>query len=300
MTLAQSTLTVMARGPRDYHSATVKALYELGKGTCYFPGCQRKTIVFMDGEAYNNAEIAHIRGANKKSARYDPHMTDAERAAFANLILLCSPHHDLVDDRRPDDYPPDVLHSWKEEREREARAVDDGGLDKITEGDFKRLLAAAVAEVRPQRDILLEVYHGILIGGDLPHAPFGAMGEFSLIDPLRRADPQNVAMVKIRNAGALRASVEHVMLCYRFEGDPPKEMRAAGMDEFPGRNPRLPAPLEIGDSTHWVVPFEAFTVAWLAEADGQRFTEFYFEVGLASGEVLKSEPVSSEHVQLGM
>jgi hypothetical protein len=55
----------------------------------------------------------------------------------------------------------------------------------------------------------------------------------------------------------------------------------------------------VGDSTHWVVRFEAFAVAWIADADGRLLTKFYFEVALRSGEVLESETISSEHVQHG-
>ncbi len=43
-------------------------------------------------------------------------MTDAERAAFANLILLCSAHHKLVDRDEPT-YPVERLEEWKADNE---------------------------------------------------------------------------------------------------------------------------------------------------------------------------------------
>jgi hypothetical protein len=37
-------------------------------------------------------------------------MTDAERNAFSNLMLLCHPHHTLIDKTAPDNYPaPDLI-----------------------------------------------------------------------------------------------------------------------------------------------------------------------------------------------
>ena len=38
-------------------------------------------------------------------------MTDAERAAFANLILLGSAHHKIVDSIAPDAHPVDILEA---------------------------------------------------------------------------------------------------------------------------------------------------------------------------------------------
>ena len=58
-------------------------------------------MCFIDDEPYINYQIAHIRDAMPGN-RYDPAMTNDERRAFQNLILLCKPHHELVDSRHPD------------------------------------------------------------------------------------------------------------------------------------------------------------------------------------------------------
>ncbi|MFJ3402221.1 hypothetical protein ACIPM5_35095 [Streptomyces microflavus] len=42
-------------------------------------------------------EIAHIRGAKKGSARFDASMTNEERRAYDNLLILCPTHHEQVD-----------------------------------------------------------------------------------------------------------------------------------------------------------------------------------------------------------
>ena len=44
-------------------------------------------------------------------------MTDEERRAFSNLILLCKPHHEEIDKRHPEKYSPEVLLEWKRRHE---------------------------------------------------------------------------------------------------------------------------------------------------------------------------------------
>jgi hypothetical protein len=87
--------------------------------------------------------IAHIRAAETNGARYDETMTDEERRAFANLILLCKPCHDLVDIVEPDQHPPEVLERWKSDRE----ALGMAGLralSGITEDRLKELISEAL------------------------------------------------------------------------------------------------------------------------------------------------------------
>jgi hypothetical protein len=61
-------------------------------------------------------EIAHIKGEKPSSARYDANMTDDERNAYHNLILLCPTCHKLIDDQ-PNTYTVEGLHRIKEEHE---------------------------------------------------------------------------------------------------------------------------------------------------------------------------------------
>jgi hypothetical protein len=56
-------------GPREYTAGTRSALATSSQGTCYFPGCNEPTTKFIEGEPFNNFEIAHIRDA-KPGNRY--------------------------------------------------------------------------------------------------------------------------------------------------------------------------------------------------------------------------------------
>jgi hypothetical protein len=98
-------------------SGTQKALFHLSQGTCYYPECATRVIVFVEQRPIVNVHISHIRGALPGSPKYDTSMSDEERSSFTNLLLLCKPHHDLVDRIEPDRYPAETLEKWKAARE---------------------------------------------------------------------------------------------------------------------------------------------------------------------------------------
>src|SRR4051794_30247438 len=114
----------MVKGPRDYDIGTQRALFRVAQGTCYFAGCEVPIITVVEGRHVVAVEIAHIRGAKPGSARYDAAMTDAERAAFDNLVLMCTPHHKVVDRLEPEKYPVETLQEWK-------TANEPGGFDSV-------------------------------------------------------------------------------------------------------------------------------------------------------------------------
>lgn len=43
------------------------------------------------------AEVCHIKAGSPKGPRYDAGQTEAERHGFANLIIMCSNHHKVID-----------------------------------------------------------------------------------------------------------------------------------------------------------------------------------------------------------
>ncbi len=118
-------------GPRAYSAGTRAALFHLSRGVCYFPDCTRPVVVFLDGEPYIDCQITHIRDA-KPGNRYSAEMSDEDRRSFVNLVLLCKPHHELVDKRRPEDFYITDLEDWKRSREG-AEGLDLGEIGSVTE-----------------------------------------------------------------------------------------------------------------------------------------------------------------------
>ena len=87
-------------------------------GRCYWPGCPEKVFRDEAGEPYRTAAIAHIQGANPGSARYKKKMTNDQRRSITNLMLLCGPHHWIVDQDELK-YTAEKLQSWKTRHEAE-------------------------------------------------------------------------------------------------------------------------------------------------------------------------------------
>ena len=152
---------------RAYAAGTRAALAMLSKGHCYNPECpsRQPIIKFIDGAPYIDYEIAHIRGALEGGPRYDPDMTDDERRAFANLMLLCSPCHKLVDQVRPQDFPIETLYEWKGSRE-----ADDGAplaaLGCVDETTLAELLLEAVKTALGNQELVVSEVGGVVtVGG---------------------------------------------------------------------------------------------------------------------------------------
>ena len=144
--------------PHSYSRGTVTALALLSQGTCYWPDppCFVPMIVQVKGHPVFNLQIAHIRAARPNGPRYVHNMDPDQRRAFANLIFLCTPHHTYVD-KRPQDYPIDVLEKWKRDRET-GKLAQLSQVDNITEDRFQEIVADALEEkIRDVRDAIARI-----------------------------------------------------------------------------------------------------------------------------------------------
>ena len=95
--------------------STVKQLYG-SASTCAHPACDEPLLRWIGdfGTPVLNSRIAHIRAASALGPRYDETMTDEDRRAFDNLVLLCLPHAEEVDLKAlADRYPAETLQQWK-------------------------------------------------------------------------------------------------------------------------------------------------------------------------------------------
>lgn len=95
--------------------STVKSLFALSGNTCSYRGCE--SVLADPNWLEVNCDIAHICGERAGAARYDPDMSDEDRRAFDNLILLCPGCHRKVDRLDPSGHPAHVLRQMKEDHE---------------------------------------------------------------------------------------------------------------------------------------------------------------------------------------
>lgn len=78
---------------------SIKLLWSNAAGRCSFPRCDKRLSVEQtaDTAPYTLGEMAHIKGKNPGSNRYDSTQNDDQRDLYQNLILLCPNHHTEID-----------------------------------------------------------------------------------------------------------------------------------------------------------------------------------------------------------
>jgi hypothetical protein len=274
-------------GPREYSVGTERALFILAQGTCYYPGCRIPAVVFVEGIPATNVQMAHIRGANLGSPRYDPGMNDGERASFDNLILLCKPHHDLVDRINPGDFSAQTLQQWKADRE--GPGVEAlRGLQGITERRLEEMLEAAIRAAGLGRTVTVELAGGVLLGSHLASGPLD--GWRTLLDLNPHLTGERVVVATVRNTGGLLASVESISIYFLLgPGGTHGQLAMAGNNDVPLFNPSLPVRLDAGESTTWLTSLETFRLVLSRVSQSQvEITEFRAEAVLGSGEKISS------------
>lgn len=90
----------------------LRELYLYSGNQCAYPDCVN---VLLDDMGTLHGEIAHIEGVKPGSARFNARMTNEERRAAPNLVLMCPIHHNSVDD-------PKRIGEFSVERLREIKA----------------------------------------------------------------------------------------------------------------------------------------------------------------------------------
>ena len=146
---------------RTYTLPDRALLWSRSGGLCCFPECD----VLCVEEANNGdpsatiGEIAHIEANSDYGPRANPHLSDRQRNAYANLILLCPTHHEIVD-ARESTYTVEVLRGWKTDREtkvldflvREMQSITFAELETITQALVNNgaTLADSMSVIPPQ------------------------------------------------------------------------------------------------------------------------------------------------------
>ncbi|NJO81706.1 MAG: HNH endonuclease [Blastochloris sp.] len=109
-----------------------RLLQQKSGNRCAFPGC-RRPLTAEASTADRPAllgEMAHIVAERPDGPRGDDPMNQQERNTYANLILLCNTHHQLIDDQS-ETYTVERLHRMKEEHETWVETTLGRGIDEL-------------------------------------------------------------------------------------------------------------------------------------------------------------------------
>lgn len=90
----------------------LRELFLKSGNQCAFPGCCN---VMMDEMGNFIGQICHIEAAEEGGERFNPNMTNEERRAFDNLMLMCYEHHIVTNN--VSEYPASKLKKMKKDHE---------------------------------------------------------------------------------------------------------------------------------------------------------------------------------------
>ena len=96
----------------------LRELYLKSGNQCAFPGCYN---AMGDDNGNFIGQICHIEAAEAGGERFNPNMTNEERRAFDNLMLMCYEHHIVTNDVVK--YPVCELKRMKREHEEKFSSV---------------------------------------------------------------------------------------------------------------------------------------------------------------------------------
>lgn len=132
--------------PRTYKQVDIQLLFGKSRFHCAFPECKVRLLApaTPNDPEKNVAQIAHIVASSETGPRADPTIPSGERDRYANLILLCAYHHNIVDGQ-PNTYSIEDLKAWKQALE---RWVDERLSEGMTHVHFLELETVCDAMVR--------------------------------------------------------------------------------------------------------------------------------------------------------
>ena len=109
-------------------------IWGLAAGRCQFPGCNKSLIgdLIAGNDHMNAGYVAHIVAETEGGPRGDPVRSPLLTDDPANLMLLCDPHHRLIDRDEVDDYPEERLLAIKRQCERRIELATDVAPDRAS------------------------------------------------------------------------------------------------------------------------------------------------------------------------
>lgn len=109
-------------------SETLRRLFLTSGNLCAYPGCAH---LLMNEAGVFIAQLCHIEAAEKGGQRFNRLMSNEQRRAFENLLMLCHAHHKITDD--VDEYPVERLKQIKADHEKRFSNPQRAILEKLTD-----------------------------------------------------------------------------------------------------------------------------------------------------------------------
>lgn len=141
-----------SRGKAAPDRLTQQRLFAASAGYCQNPACHAPLFKETGREVIHIAEMAHVFAANDQGPRAPGELTEAERGAFDNLILLCPSCHTEID-KAEQHYPANLVRSWKAAHDDVIRKVFGAAILPVR-SDVRKAFEPLLAENRALFDAL--------------------------------------------------------------------------------------------------------------------------------------------------
>lgn len=104
----------MSETPKRFEpkKEVLRELFLKSGNLCAFSGCER---LMLNIEGIFVGQLCHIEAAEEGGERFNDQMTNDDRRAAANLMLMCYEHHTVTNN--VDDYPVERLRQMKRDHE---------------------------------------------------------------------------------------------------------------------------------------------------------------------------------------
>ncbi len=109
-------------------SETLRELFLKSGNLCAFPNC---TALMMDQKGVFIGQLCHIEAAEPGGQRFIPAMSNEQRRAAANLMLMCYPHHCVTNDVKK--FSVAKLRKMKREHEQRFSRPDRAILERLSD-----------------------------------------------------------------------------------------------------------------------------------------------------------------------
>lgn len=126
------------RGKASPDANTQRQLFAASGGYCQNPTCNCPVFVEAGIKKVSVAEMAHVFAAQDDGPRANLGLTEEERGAFENLILLCANCHTIID-KAPEIFTDAKIIKWKKDHEARIAAVF-GSISYETRAEARRAL----------------------------------------------------------------------------------------------------------------------------------------------------------------
>ncbi|MEX0921413.1 MAG: hypothetical protein WDZ84_01440 [Rhodovibrionaceae bacterium] len=107
---------------------TLRELFLKSGNLCAYPGCN---ALMMNSKGVFIGQVCHIKAAEEGGERFNSNMTNDERRAAENLMLMCYPHHQETNDAH--EFPVERLKKFKADHEKRFSRADRAILERLTD-----------------------------------------------------------------------------------------------------------------------------------------------------------------------